>query len=677
MRSVRRPRARDARLPGNSQACAAASSEQHERDLRRERTGSGFDVTPEEVALQRGSHDTGDPTTTNLYVGNLAPSVDEHALKLAFGKFGPIASVKIMWPRDDEQRSRGRMSGFVAFMTRRSAEDALAEMQGRMLHECDLRLGWSKAVPLPAMPCWPPPAETPSGFGPAAVHTAPVMAPLAFAAPAATRPPAVDVRVPRTAAQLRRINMLASYVALDGSAFEDAVVERERGNPVCAMRWRRFLWLALDAPAPRRIQDFSFISDTTSDEHMFYKWRVFSLAQGDSLSRWHEEEFEMVLGGAMWKPPTMAAVADVEAAASAPSSSGVPAERELTDAEADAFEDALRSLTVERSSIRDAMLFALDHADAAGALSDTLVQALSLRETPAATKVARLFLLSDILHNSGAQVRNAAAYRAHLVSRLPDVFESLRDAYSTLDSRIAAQALRRHVTAVLRAWADWFIFGEHFLAGLEATFLRSVNRLPEDGALRAQLERLTADDLERRCRESGVSVSGDGAARVSRLLAVDCFRRAQRGEVAARNEDEPTPEAHAAAERQPVQRESGGSWVQVPFETPSRWTSVDAAEAPIDGAVATSADADAATQPLEGSSSAVERASLRHVEIELVLLREQLTSGGCCPGDVETRVAARRAELLTALHAAAHGAPDTRKRSRSPSPGDAQDKRRG
>ena len=35
-----------------------------------------------------------------------------------FGRYGPIASVKIMWPRDDDQRRRGRNSGFVAFMVR-------------------------------------------------------------------------------------------------------------------------------------------------------------------------------------------------------------------------------------------------------------------------------------------------------------------------------------------------------------------------------------------------------------------------------------------------------------------------------------------------------------------------------------------------------------------------------
>jgi U2-associated protein SR140 len=185
-------------------------------------------VLPEE-AQQRGSYDTGDPLTTNLYVGNLAPSLDEHVLKLAFGKFGPIASVKIMWPRDEEQRSRGRMSGFVAFMTRRSAEDALAEMQGLMLHDAELRLGWSKAVPLPPLPCWPPPAEGGAALG---LSGAPHHAAASCEASGATRPPPVEVRVPRAPGRMHVIDTLASYVALDGRTFEQAVIERERGNPV-------------------------------------------------------------------------------------------------------------------------------------------------------------------------------------------------------------------------------------------------------------------------------------------------------------------------------------------------------------------------------------------------------------------------------------------------------------
>lgn len=36
-----------------------------------------------------------------------------------FGKYGPLASIKIMWPRTDEEKARGKNCGFVAFMNRK------------------------------------------------------------------------------------------------------------------------------------------------------------------------------------------------------------------------------------------------------------------------------------------------------------------------------------------------------------------------------------------------------------------------------------------------------------------------------------------------------------------------------------------------------------------------------
>lgn len=47
-----------------------------------------------------------------------------------FGKYGPLASVKIMWPRTDEERTRVSNRGFVAFMTRKDAERAMAALDG-------------------------------------------------------------------------------------------------------------------------------------------------------------------------------------------------------------------------------------------------------------------------------------------------------------------------------------------------------------------------------------------------------------------------------------------------------------------------------------------------------------------------------------------------------------------
>ena len=47
-----------------------------------------------------------------------------------FGRYGPLASIKIMWPRTEEEISRGRNCGFVAFMNRKDGERALNSLKG-------------------------------------------------------------------------------------------------------------------------------------------------------------------------------------------------------------------------------------------------------------------------------------------------------------------------------------------------------------------------------------------------------------------------------------------------------------------------------------------------------------------------------------------------------------------
>lgn len=108
----------------------------------------------------RGSYDTGDSTTTNLHVGNLPANVTANAIGMHFAQFGPVASVKIMWPREEGAASvqmtagglaakRAGLNGFIAFMVRSDAEKALEALDGQEWGGSILRLGWGKGMPLP------------------------------------------------------------------------------------------------------------------------------------------------------------------------------------------------------------------------------------------------------------------------------------------------------------------------------------------------------------------------------------------------------------------------------------------------------------------------------------------------------------------------------------------------
>lgn len=73
---------------------------------------------------------------------------------------------------------------------------------------------------------------------------------------------------------------------------------------------------------------------------------------------------------------------------------------------------------------------------------EVLTESLTLKETPIPTKVARLMLVSDVLHNSSAPVRNASAYRTKFEATLPDIMESFNDLYRSITGRITAEALK-------------------------------------------------------------------------------------------------------------------------------------------------------------------------------------------------------------------------------------------
>ncbi|XP_028790035.1 protein RRC1 isoform X1 [Neltuma alba] len=516
---------------------------------------SRFDELPDDFdpsGKLPGSFDDGDPQTTNLYVGNLSPKVDENFLLRTFGRFGPIASVKIMWPRTEEERRRQRNCGFVAFMNRADGQAAKDEMQGVVVYEYELKIGWGKSVALPsqALPA-PPPGHmairskegaTVILSGPSGPSGPPVTSVSNQNSELVLTPNVPDIMVtPPEDEHLRHvIDTMALYVLDGGCAFEQAIMERGRGNPL-----------------------FNFLFELGSKEHTYYVWRLYSFAQGDTLQRWRTEPFIMITGSGRWIPPSLPSTKSPEhekesgSTHAAGRSRRVEPERTLTDAQRDEFEDMLRALTLERSQIKEAMGFALDNADAAGEIVEVLTESLTLKETPIPTKVARLMLVSDVLHNSSAPVRNASAYRTKFEATLPDIMESFNDLYRSITGRITAEALKERVLKVLQVWADWFLFSDAYVNGLRATFIRSSNSgvtlfhsicgdAPEieknmhsedtvdgsksnqdsalamgRGAATKELMSLPLAELERRCRHNGLSLVGGREMMVARLLSLE------------------------------------------------------------------------------------------------------------------------------------------------------------
>ncbi|EEY54549.1 U2-associated splicing factor, putative [Phytophthora infestans T30-4] len=237
-------------------------------------------VSMEGVGLAKGSFDNGDPETTNLYVGNLAPTVTEEVLQAEFGRYGEVYSVKIMWPRSEEERARKRNCGFVSFYERRDADDARVNLDNKQLEGQPMIVGWGKAVKI-----------QPRGSAPGLLLPSAVLHPLATTTVSTVVPTpdgdlngkqTIAIDIPTDQEARRRVDHLAHYVAADGLQFENAVRMREANNSA-----------------------YSFFFEPQSALALYYRWRVYSFAMGDDEYTWREKPFQMTLDGPVWVPPKM------------------------------------------------------------------------------------------------------------------------------------------------------------------------------------------------------------------------------------------------------------------------------------------------------------------------------------------------------------------------------------
>ncbi|KAL4166845.1 hypothetical protein KRP22_012334 [Phytophthora ramorum] len=466
-------------------------------------------VSMDGVGTDKGSFDTGDPETTNLYVGNLAPTVTEEALQAEFGRFGDVYSVKIMWPRSEEERARRRNCGFVSFYERRDADDARINMSNKELEGQPMIVGWSKAVKIQPRACTPG-LLLPSAVTPPAVAATPVVSTVTSDL---SGKQTVTIEIPADEKVRRRVDRLAHYVAADGLQFENAVRMREANTA-----------------------EYGFLFEPQSPIALYYRWRVYSFAMGDDEYSWRETSFQMTADG----PDRSRDTRRVDYGAASGQDFGAKNEKLLTgqqiarardmergrernrlssDDYGD-FQKLLDGLTLERESVKKTMGFALDNSEAAVDLVGIILGSFKSSTSSDVALVGLLYVTSDILHNSSAAVKNASLFRTTFQECLPEIMDTLRVAHKNIGGRMSANAMKEKVMNVLTAWESWSLFPPAVLVGLHATFLRKVEEDEYVSARSLTFEGIAETDLERlrkTCRQSGIMATGDAKQLVARL----------------------------------------------------------------------------------------------------------------------------------------------------------------
>merc|ERR1712038_1203332 len=171
-----------------------------------------------------------------------------------------------MRPRTDEERRRCAEKGFqafVGFMDIDSAHEAQLATNGQDVDGWRIRTGWGKQ-------------QAGSGsrqpiFVPGVLKErleAPPESGLAFNAimPSGKNSVTdayVKVIIPENQQTRSLINRTIEFVIKHGAKFEKSLLEKEKNN-----------------------QAFRFLSDYKSPEHIYYRWRLWSISHGEQVTKW-------------------------------------------------------------------------------------------------------------------------------------------------------------------------------------------------------------------------------------------------------------------------------------------------------------------------------------------------------------------------------------------------------
>ena len=388
------------------------------------------------------------PVSSNVCVLNLPSNVSEATFAEYFSRYGDVASVKIMWPRTEDAvapglrctRSPGA-TGFVNFMTRSDAERAHHEIEGSSWMGSLLRTGWGKPLRKSAQPICIQSAAAKRNLdagqatsrepGTGERHTRSSRSPQSRnhrRRRERSAPPLDSLRaavVQRHGEDVeKRISAVASRVKEYGRAFEEMVQEKEADN-----------------------REFAFLQDTDSLEYQYFRTLF-------------DKGFEPRLPAA---PFCDDGTDSLYSSVSEEDSEWEKLQRqqkskELGKAARRRLEAMLRGITPRRERIARVMLFAIEHAAAAETVSRIIVDSLLQPGTPLSRKMARLYVVSDILHNSSVSASNAWRYRSLFESMLDRVFLHWGDVSNSFTGRIKREGCKDMVRNMFNVWDNWLVY---------------------------------------------------------------------------------------------------------------------------------------------------------------------------------------------------------------------------
>eukprot|EP00088_Acartia_fossae_P049890 TRINITY_DN5533_c0_g1_i1.p1 TRINITY_DN5533_c0_g1~~TRINITY_DN5533_c0_g1_i1.p1 ORF type:complete len:306 (+),score=64.00 TRINITY_DN5533_c0_g1_i1:116-1033(+) len=129
------------------QAASAALTAMNKRSCLGREMKVNWASSPGQGNQSNNKKDTSDHH--HIFVGDLSPEIDNETLRTAFTPFGEISDVKVM---KDPLTSKPKGYGFVSFVRKEDAMNAIEQMNGQWLGSRSIRTNWATRQGKPGTP---------------------------------------------------------------------------------------------------------------------------------------------------------------------------------------------------------------------------------------------------------------------------------------------------------------------------------------------------------------------------------------------------------------------------------------------------------------------------------------------------------------------------------------------
>ncbi|CAD8098894.1 unnamed protein product [Paramecium primaurelia] len=395
-----------------------------------------------------------DKNSPNITICGLTPKITEQSLRLVCAEYGNVVKISLRAYYRDAQ---AQIIANVTYENAQSAQHAYIELQKKVENGFHFQLYYG---------------------GPSYQNKSKI----------------VKIKLPNP--QIRGIiDKIARQVVKEGIQCEQIIKQREINNNKYA-----FLFLQ-------------------SEENEYYKWRVYSFQNGDDEKQWKQEPYYFNLNECIYIPPSIEveeppsfAKKELEKAQITTKNKKIQYQV-LEDSDRLIFSQMLRDLNTQKHTIGKAMIFCIDHQDCPADLMLILEESL-LNDSTWSMKLARLYLISDILNNCNHN------FKSYIQWCLPKIF-------SNLDQLLP---YKEKILKLLQCWREQNLFDQKYLKGLELSFLMKEQSIQIE-SISSQLykEKLAhVDDeiLDRICRIKGLCSQGSRDTLIQRLVQHKFYNRA-------------------------------------------------------------------------------------------------------------------------------------------------------